>query len=159
PDQRDPIHTALNILAYFGPALLGLALLAPFLASHLSPRILVFLLCGTFIPVAELLVLGRFNVVIVTWSYGFIRIVPCALLAGSSVAGAWERGARWLAGGLGVLAVVSCCLFLGAYHLWWDGDRPRWDEAAAYLRDEANVGIDERHNPRIFSNVPRVVAF
>jgi 4-amino-4-deoxy-L-arabinose transferase-like glycosyltransferase len=159
PSMRDPVHTALNVLAYFGLPLCGLGLLSPWLARQLPARVRLFLWCGAGVPVLELLVIARLNVVNVAWYYAFIAMVPLALLAGATLVGAWQRGLRWLAAGLGVAALAYSVVFLGAYHIFWHGDRPRWAEAANYLRQAAQIRVGESGNPEVFATVPGVVAF
>jgi hypothetical protein len=159
PSQRDPVHTALTFLAYFGIPLLGLALLAPWLARQLRSRILLFLLCAGFLPVLEVLVIAGMNVVNVTWYYAMIALVGLALLAGAGLVGLWERGYRISAGGLGVAAVSYYVVFLLAYNFNWHGDRPRWAEAAAYLHDVANIDPAGPNTAEVYATVPGVVAF
>jgi hypothetical protein len=159
PAQRNPVHTLLNVAGYFGVPLLGLGLLSPWLARDLPIRVRLFLWCGSFIPVLELIVLAALNVVNVTWYYGFIAMVPFSLLAGASLVGAWRQGNRLLAAGLGTAAIAYAVIFLGAYHLRWYGDRPRWAEASDYLRQTAHIEAGRPDNPEVFATVPGVVAF
>jgi predicted membrane-bound mannosyltransferase len=159
PSAHDPVHVGATFLAYFGVPLVGLGLLAPSLARQLPARVLLFLLCASFIPVLELLVIARMNVVNVTWYYGLVAMVGFALLAGAGLVGLWQRGRRRLAGALAGAALLYYTAFLGGYHLRWHGDRPRWEEAARYLRSEAGVRPGAERNPEVLASVPGVVAF
>jgi hypothetical protein len=159
PSARDPVHVGLTVVAYFGVPLLGLALLAPWLASQLPRRVLLFLLTASFIPALELLVIARMNVVNVTWYYALIALVGFTLLAAAALVGLWEREWRRTAASLAGLSLLYYAAFLGGYYTTWHGDRPRWEEAARYLRQAADVEPAGDRNPEVFASVPGVVAF
>jgi hypothetical protein len=159
PSARDPVHVGLTVVAYFGVPLIGLALLAPWLARQISRRVMLFLVITSFIPILELLVIAQMNVINVTWYYAFFALVGCALLAGAALVGLWDRGWRIAATVLGGMSLLYYATFLGAYYTTWHGDRPRWDEAAHYVREQANVEPGRDNNPEVFASVPGVVAF
>lgn len=159
PSARDPVHIALTVVAYFGVPLVGLALLAPWLARQLPRRVLLFLLVASFIPVLELLVIAQMNVVNVTWYYAFIALIAFALLAGGVLVGLWERDHRGAAAILFGMSLLYYTAFLGGYYTSWHGDRPRWEEAAAYLRQKVQIEPGQQNNPEVFATVPGVMAF
>jgi hypothetical protein len=159
PAQRDPVHVGKTVVAYFGAPILGLGLLAPWLARRLSRRTLLLLLTAGYVPVLELLVLAGLNKVNVAWYYGFIGMVPLAVLAAAALTGLWDRGWRAAAVGLGVLAVGYYAAFLGIYYTTGHGDRPRWADAAAVIHRETGAWAGKPDNPRVCSTVAGPVAF
>jgi hypothetical protein len=159
PSARDPIHVGATVVAYFGVPVILLGLLAPFLSARLPQRTIVYLLCVSGIPVLELLVIAYLNVVNVTWYYAFISLCGFALLAGVSLIGLWNRGQKAIASVVATGSIAYYLLFLGGYHLAWHGDRPRWDEAARFIRDSGALEDSNRARPLIYSTVPGVVAF
>jgi hypothetical protein len=159
PSARDPVHVGLTVVAYFGAPLLGLTLLAPWLASHLPRRVLLFLLTMSLVPVLELLVIAQLNVVNVTWYYAFIALVGFALLAGTVLIGLWERGRRPAVAVLGSVSLLYYATFLVCYFTSCHGDRPRWEEAAHYLQQTAVIEPGKASTTKVFASVPGVVAF
>jgi predicted membrane-bound mannosyltransferase len=156
---RSPAHVGLTVVAYFGVPLVTLGLLAPWLARELPRRTLLFLLTAAVIPVLELLVIAQLNTVNVTWYYALVAMVPFALLAAASLTSLWERGRRAAAGTLGAGSLVYYVALLVGYFTAMHGDRPRWEEAAAYLRQTAGVRVGSGQNPKVFASVPGVVAY
>jgi hypothetical protein len=156
---RDPVHIALTVVAYFGVPLVGLALLAPWFARQLHRRVLFFLLIASFIPILELVVIAWMNVINVTWYYAFVAQIASALLAGAVLVGLWERGRRSAAGFLLGMSLLYYATFLGGYYNFWHGDRPRWEEAATYLRQNSQIDPGRDDNPEVFTTVPGVMAF
>jgi hypothetical protein len=159
PSARDPVHIALTVAAYFGMPLVGLALLAPWLARQLPRRVLLFLLVASVVPVLELLVIAQMNIVNVTWYYAFIALIGFALLAGAVLVGLWERDRQGAAAILFGMALLYYTAFLGGYYTSWHGDRPRWEEAATYLRQKIRIAPGREDNPDVFATVPGVMAF
>jgi predicted membrane-bound mannosyltransferase len=159
PSARDPVHVGATVAAYFGLPLIGLGVLGAWLARQLPVRVRLFLLCAAVIPVLELLVIAWLGLVNVTWYYALVAMVGFALLAGAGLAGLWDRGHRPAAVLLGAGAGAYALAFLGAYHLAWYGDRPRWAEAARFLRETAGVAPGAANNPPVYAGVPGVVAF
>lgn len=158
PSQRDPFHVATTVLAYFGVPVLVLAAAAPWASEGLSPRVLSCWLCAGFLPLLELLVIAALNSVNVTWYYALISLVPCALLAGSTLAGLWHRRLRRIATVLGLGTAAYYAAFLTAYHVDWYGDRPRWSEAAEFVQS-VRADEPEPDTSTVYSNVPEVIAF
>jgi hypothetical protein len=159
PSARDPVHVGTTVVAYFGVPLLGLAVLAPWLATQLPRRVLYFLLTASFIPVLELLVIAQLNVVNVTWYYALIALIGFALLAAAVLVALWEQQRRRTAAVLTSLTLLYYSSFLAGYYTSWHGDRPRWDEAAYYVRQATRVEPGAGDNPEVFASVPGVVAF
>jgi hypothetical protein len=121
--------------------------------------VLLFLLTASFIPVLELLVIAQMNIVNVTWYYAFIALIAFALLAGAVLVGLWERDRRGAAAILLGMSLLYYTAFLGGYYTSWHGDRPRWEEAAAYLRQKGQIDPGREDNPQLFATVPGVMAF
>jgi hypothetical protein len=159
PSARDPIHVGATVVAYLGVPMMGLALLAPWLARDVPPRVLAFLGCVSVIPVLELLVIAQLDVINVTWYYAFVAMIGFALLAASSLMGLWQRGHRATAGLLGGASLLYYGVFLGGYFTIMHGDRPRWEEAAQYLKQQAGIQAGGKTNPPVYASVPGVVAF
>jgi len=85
--------------------------------------------------------------------------VGFAVLAAISLVGLAERGWSRLAA-LGVaLSLVYYSVMLGGYYSQMYGDRPRWEEAAHYVKAEADVRPDRQDNPAVYATVPGVVQF
>jgi hypothetical protein len=70
----------------------------------------------------------------------------------------YRRGRPGLAVGLGTGTVLAAVPFLIGYYTTMHGDRPRWAEAAGYLRRAADVRPQRSDNPAIYATVPGVVA-
>jgi hypothetical protein len=157
PCLRDPWHILLTLIAYCGLPLIGMALLAPTVARNTPVRIIIFLLTAAWIPVVELAVIAQLNVTNVTWYYGFICMVGFAGLAAVCLVSLCERHRR-LATFLGLVTVLYYSGFLVAYYTTMHGDRPRWQDAVAFLRQQANVSPTNT-TPEVFAGVPGVVAF
>jgi hypothetical protein len=156
---RNPMHVMTTVAAYFGIPSLGLALLAPWTSTQASRRSILFLCCCAFVPIAELLVIAQLNLVNVTWYYGIVGLFGVVALAGVTLASLWEKGRRRTTGVLGFGALVYAGALLGGYYTTMSGDRPRWRDAADYLRQTAAIDPHGSHNPAIFASVPGVVAF
>lgn len=156
---RNPVHVVTTVAAYFGVPALGLALLAPWTNNHASRRTILFLCCCAFVPIAELLVIAQINLVNVTWYYGIVGLFGTVALAGVTLASLLEKGRRRTAGVLGFGAFVYAAALLVGYYTTMSGDRPRWRDAADYLRQTAAVYPHQPNNPAVFASVPGVVAF
>lgn len=156
---RDPVHVGTTVVAYFGVPVLVMGLLAPWLTRTLSRRVRLFLLTASFIPVLELLVISWMNIVNVTWYYAFISLIGFTLLAGAVLEDLRQCGRPRLAAALGGTSVAYYLLFLGAYHLMWHGDRPRWQEAAEFLNNTTDIRPGMAAPPDIHASVPGVVEF
>jgi Dolichyl-phosphate-mannose-protein mannosyltransferase len=159
PSARDPVHVGTTLVAYFGVPLVGLGLLAPWLARNLPRRMLLLLCCISFIPALELLVIAQLNLVNVTWYYALIAMIGFALLAAASLVGLWQSGRRNGAAVLAAASVLYYCGFLLAYQTVMHGDRPRWDEAAQFLKAEVGIHAGAGQHSPVYASVPGVVAF
>jgi hypothetical protein len=95
----------------------------------------------------------------VTWYYGFIAMVGFALLSGASLSSLWVRGYRRAALVLATLAFSYYGAFLGLYYTTAYGDRPRWQQAAAFVQQESGLQLGNTANPTVFGNVPGPVNF
>src|SRR5262249_54002343 len=60
---------------------------------------------------------------------------------------------------VGGVSLLYYGVFLGGYYTVMHGDRPRWEEAAQFLRQEVGVRAGEQVNPPVYASVPGVVAF
>jgi hypothetical protein len=109
--------------------------------------------------VLELLVIAQLKLVNVTWYYGLLALVGFALLAAASLTALWRSQRRLTAGLLSAGTLLYYGVFLFGYYTFMYGDRPRWDEAAAYLERTAGVRCGAANNPPVYSTAPGVVAF
>lgn len=158
PSARDPIHIGKTIVAYFGLPLCMLAAATPFVVRSVPGRTRTLLVIGTFVPLAELIVISMLNIVNVTWYYAFVAMVPMALAAGLVITDLVSRERRAVAGFVLTCAFVYYAAFLVGYYSIMHGDRPRWKEAVAFLQDEG-VTLGEADSPTVYAEVPQVVAF
>ncbi|MBU4184674.1 MAG: glycosyltransferase family 39 protein [Proteobacteria bacterium] len=163
PSARDPLKFLVRVLAYFGMPVVGLGLLAPFIARQIPKRIMHFLVIAGILPIVELIVITLLNmvtdVVSVTWYYGFFSLIGFVILASLSLVSLHQRGYRVLSVLLGSATVLYYTVFLIAYHTTMHGGRPQWEEATAYLQQAACVQVQSDKNPEIFATAPGVVAF
>jgi len=155
PSARDAVHIGLTVVAYFGAPLIILGLLGPILADYLPLRIRLFLICIGVIPLMELAVIAWLNIVNVTWYYAMIAMVGLALLAAAALIGLWRRGYHGWSKGIGAASIAYSLAFLQAYHLFWHGDRPRWEEAARFVETSACGS----NNSEVYAGVSDVVAY
>jgi dolichyl-phosphate-mannose-protein mannosyltransferase len=160
PSARQPVHVFATVVAYFGLPLLALGLLSPLIKpASLPRRTFLFCLVMGIIPVLELVVIARLNLINVAWYYALFALVGFAVLAAISLLGLWDRGRRKLAFTGGALATLYYAALLGGYYTVMHGDRPRWEEAACYLRDTAGVRVEVDPPPEVYANVPGVVQY
>jgi hypothetical protein len=157
---RDPVHVLVTVAAYFGLPLVALGLLSPVLAPSAVPRrVLMFFMAVSFIPVLELLVIAKLNLINATWYYALFALLGFAVLASLSLIGLAARGYGRLALLGGALTVAYSAALLGGYYTSMYGDRPRWEEAARYLGTEAGIRPGRNDNPLVYSTVPGVVHY
>ena len=159
PSARNPLHVMVTLAAYVGLPVLALAAIAPLAAVRLPRRTLLFLVCCAWVPVAELAVIAGLNHVNVTWYYAIIVLFGMVALAGVALASLAERGRSATVAALGLVCGVYAAVNLGAYYTAMHGDRPRWRDAAEYVRQTAQIDPTATGNPDVFANVPGVVAF
>jgi hypothetical protein len=156
----NPVRLLAQVVIYFGPGTVALAALAPLVVpGWWRDRRFVFLLVTALVPVLELIVIAVLNLTIVTWYYAFFALLGFAGLAALAVTSLADRGRRAAAGGLLALAVLASVPLVAAYHLVLFGDRPRWREAAEFVRAAAPFDPAAATNPPVYANVPGVVAF
>lgn len=159
PSARDPIHVLITVVAYYGLPVIALAAIGALAARQAPLRLRLFLAALSAIPVMELCVIAPLNVINVTWYYGFIALGGLVMLAGLGLVALYEQWSRGTAWALGAVTVAYYGAFLFGYYTTMHGDRPRWAEAAAYLRETARIDATSQDNPAIFATVPGVVAF
>jgi 4-amino-4-deoxy-L-arabinose transferase-like glycosyltransferase len=158
PSARDPLHLLLTVLAYFGVPVIGLGLLAPVVARQVPKRILHFLLIAGTLPILELIVIAQLNLLHVAWYYVFISLVALAVLAAICLVSLYQSDRRLASALLGSAAVLYYAVFLVGYYTTMHGDRPRWQEATAFLRQQANVTATQEE-PAVFATVPTIIAY
>ena len=159
PSARNPLHVMVTLAAYVGLPALGPAALSPLVAVSIPRRTLLFLSCCAWVPVAELGVIAALNSVNVTWYYAIIVLFGMVALAGVALASLAERGRSATVAALGIVCMSYSAIHLGAYYTAMHGDRPRWRDAAYYVRQTAQIDPAAGGNPEVFANVTGVVAF
>jgi hypothetical protein len=111
----------------------------------------------SIVPVLELMVLRTTGLWSVAWYHGFIAVIGVAALGGYGWKALAERLPRWALVGTGAGVVGASLALVVMYFTTAHGDRPRWNEAAAVLRDHgvtaATTDVDVR------SDAPGVVAY
>jgi 4-amino-4-deoxy-L-arabinose transferase-like glycosyltransferase len=155
---RNPLHVMITLAAYCGLPTMALAALAP-LAATQRRRELVLLACCAWLPVAELAVIAQLNLVNVSWYYAIIVLFGVSALGGVALASLAERSRQKTLATLACLSVAYAMVHLAGYYTAMHGDRPRWRDAALYLREAAPIELNAPANPQVFANVPGVVAF
>jgi hypothetical protein len=159
-EGTDVVGLLVRFVAYFGAPILLLGIPAPILGRGLiSPRLMQFFLIVAWLPLVELVVISKMNLVSALWYQAFFAILGFAILAGLSLAGLYRRGYRWTAGLLTAAGLLYATPFLYGYYTFMHGDRPRWQEASAYLREQGGIRPEAANNPEIFSGAPGSVAF
>ena len=148
-------HLLLTLVAYFGVPVIGLGLLAPVVAGRVPKRILYILLITGTLPILELVVIAQLNLMHVAWYYVFISLLGCVGLSLTwSPSLSQHRRLRVL----GSAVVLYYAVFLVGYYTRMHGDRLRWQEAVAFLAQEANVTA-EQETPAIFATVPGIIVY
>jgi hypothetical protein len=99
------------------------------------------------------------NVINVAWFYALVAIIGLALLAAAVLVDMWRDGRHALAGSLLAASLLYYSIFLAGYFTVMHGDRPRWEEAAIYLRQMGTGKSESGQGSRVFAYLPRVVAF
>jgi hypothetical protein len=150
--QRDPLRLLVTVAAYFGLALLGLALLGAvrWRSRSVAPRAHCFFILLAFLPILELATIAKLNLINTTWYYGFCALVGLSVLGGVALTDLALAGRTRLAGGLIAAAVLYYGAFLGLYYTTMHGDRPRWEEAVTFVKDRAGVRPGATDNPRVY---------
>lgn len=156
---QGPLDILLRIAVYFGAPLLLFALLAPLVAKDVPRRVLWFLMLAGFLPMLELIVIAQLHLAVIAWYYILFAMPALALLTAAFLVSLYQRGWRASAVGLGVATVLSFAPFLVGYYTTMYGDRPRWEEAAGYLRESRGIKVGASDNPEVYATVPGVVAF
>ncbi len=156
PVYQPPLPMLVRIAAYYGLPMLALAALSPLFWKRVPPRMYLLLFALGVIPNLELLTLGVLAMANTTWYHAFIAIHGAAGLAAVTLVGLYRFGWRKLALTTAALAGIYYAAFLGLYYTAAHGDRPRWQEGAAYLRQA--IPIDGATPlPTIYATVPQVV--
>jgi len=158
PVFQHPVPLLMRIVAYYGVPMAGLAVLSLGLVRRLPQRIWLLWLCVAVVPNLELLTMGMLSLANVTWNHTFIAMFGCASLAGMTVAALYERGTRKTAVSLALAGFAYYGAFLAIYYTVGHGDRARWQEASAFLKDAAPIDPAADDNPAIFAIEPGVVA-
>jgi predicted membrane-bound mannosyltransferase len=159
PSARDPVHVMSTLVAYFGGPMLGLAVAGLlFDRSNLTPSRL-FMLLLAIVPVLELIVIAGLNVINVTWYYAFVAVVGFAVIAADWIVRLQRDGHRTWAVALSGGVLAYSVVLLSVYQTISYGDRPRWRDAANYIRASTAIQADGAANPDIFATAPGVVAF
>lgn len=149
----DPWRVLVTAVVYFGPAACALAVVAVVTRRRPSSTFMFFALLA-IIPVLELLVIASRQRMNVTYYYGLISLFGVTVLAGYG----WEMLAprKWLTTLIVVIASAFYATALAEYYGPGFGDRPRWNDAAKYVsQDAARRGVAIM----VYATVPGSVAF
>jgi len=158
PEALDPVRFLITVVAYFGVPLIVLGLLAPAVAQRAPKRLLLFLFLVSGLPLLELAVMAELKLMGVAWNYALVSLFGFSGLAALCLVSLYERQRRLASVLLGSATVLYYACFLAAYYTTMHGDRPRWQEATAFLRQQANVTATS-DAPRVFASLPGVVAY
>jgi uncharacterized membrane protein (DUF485 family) len=157
--QTGTVGLLARCIAYFGAPTVGLAGVGLIVGRAVATsRILQFLALLALLPILELIVIRELNLAIVTWYYAFIALAGFAALAGIGIAGI-SRVSLAIGKLAGVGAVLASLVLLFAYYTSMWGDRPRWNEAAEWLRSQSPRLLETNEAGVVFATVPGVVAF
>jgi hypothetical protein len=150
------LHLLLRFVAYAGLPAVALMVVALLFTRSASPAFIFFALLA-IVPVVELMALRTTGLWSVAWYHALIALVGVAAMGGYG----WnllERSVpRWAVMSAGASLLLASLAVVFSYFTTGHGDRPRWEEAAAMLRQHgisaASTGVD------VFSDAPGVVAF
>jgi hypothetical protein len=154
----DPVHVLISVVAYFGVPVVALGLLAPAVSFRLPKRIVLFLLAVSGLPILELAVLVELRWMGVCWYYALVSLFGFSGLAAICLVSLYQRRRRLASLLLGAATVVYYAGFLTAYYTTMHGDRARWNEATAFLRQETNATATN-DSPEVFATFPGLVAY
>ncbi len=150
------VYLLMRFIGYAGMPAVALMLLA-LAFSRRPPTEFVCLALLSIVPVVELLVLRTTRLWGVAWYHGFIAFIGVAAMGGFGWKALAERLPRWALVGTGVGVIGASLVIVVSYFTTAHGDRPRWDEAAAVLRQHGvgptATGVD------VFSDAPGVIAY
>lgn len=150
----DPVHLVVTGVVYFGLPAVVLAAVGAWRVIHTRrAEGAFFVLLGLGLP-AGLVALTFLDTINVTYYYGLVALPGLAVLAGDGV----EWVVKW--GRRSAIAVALACVafyvpVLAAYYGPAYGDRPRWRDAAALVRQAQSIDP----NLPVFAQVPGVIAF
>jgi hypothetical protein len=153
-----PSPLLLRFAAYLGIPMLLIGLTAIAVRRELPTRSLVFAMCLAYVPILEVLVLGRLALANVTIHHAFISTAGCALLTAMAIAGWYRAGYRRTTYAMLAGSGVYYLAFLVAYYTTMHGDRPRWKESINALKVAAGRNLIDVNDARIFATVPDLVA-
>ena len=156
---QDPIHLLITVAAYFGVPVIVLGLLAPLVAVNVPKRIALFFTTAGALPVLEVVVIARLNLSNVTWYYVFVALPAFSIAAAIALVSLYQRGYRWSARLAGAVILLYSVPLLAGYYTSMHGDRPRWKDAAAYLRQIENIDVAASEKTQVYATVPGVVAY
>ena len=150
------LHLLLRFIVYAGLPAVALMVVA-LLFARLASTAFVFFALLAIVPVVELMALRTTGLWSVAWYHALIALLGVSAMGGYG----WnvlERSLpRWAVMSAGASLVGASLLVVVSYFTTSHGDRPRWEEAAATLRQHgisaATTGVD------VFSDAPGVVAF
>ena len=154
-----PLPLLARFVAYYGIPMFGLALLSPLFWKCFSKRAYLLVFSLALIPIMELLVLGVGALAIVCWYHAFASMLGVAALAGVTLVGGYRNGWHRTAIAAAVIGLIYYGGFLFYYYTDMHGDRERWHDAAAFVRQAAGIDAAATENPAIYATVPEVVGF
>jgi dolichyl-phosphate-mannose-protein mannosyltransferase len=157
-DQERGVWTHLveRFVAYAGVPAIVLMIAGVMLTQPTSPGYRFFFLLAT-VPVLELMLLQSTGLWSVAWYHGLVALVGVAAMGGFGWKVLTERAPAWITACSGGFVIGASLVVVVSYFTTAHGDRPRWKEAAAILRQHHVVAGTSAVD--VFSNAPGVIAF
>ena len=160
PENKDPVHILITLIAYFGIQIIAIGTAAIVLAKKIPLKMRLFFTICAIMPVLELLVIAKLGLVkVVTWYYGLVAIIGFCFLSGIGLAELLESKYRKIAVGLTILTFGFYTIFLVGYFGPMHGDRPRWKDGAQYIISALGPDAVSRKNIKIYAHVTGVMEF
>lgn len=159
PSARDPVHIIKTLVAYFGIPVVVLTFFGLFLRETWTKRVSLYFAILAVIPTLELVIIAMLNIINVTWYYILFAVIGYVVLSARFIVILYRIGKRRISVWLFILTVTYYVLFLILYYSVMHGDRPRWREAAYFVKEAGIIDVNSMKNPEVIANVPGVVAY
>ena len=150
------VHLLMRFIGYAGVPAVALMLVALAFTRQAPPAFVCFALLA-IVPIVELLLLRTTGLWSVAWYHGFVALIGVAAMGGYGWTALAERLPRWALVATGVGVIGLSLVIVVSYFTKAHGDRPRWNEATAVLRQHGVVATTKRVD--VFSHAPGVIAY